>query len=493
MADSLLTCTELLDAVHGSIAGGKGACAEQFAFTSVATDSRHVAPQSLFVPLIGEKQNGHAYIRQAIENGASVILLNRDEYKMRHDDYDALAKNNPAVTFIIVEHTLHALQHAASAYVRNFPQLKKIGITGSSGKTTTKELCVAVLKQRYRVVCNEGNFNSETGLPLSVFNIRGDDEIGVFEMGMNRKDEIAEIADVLQPQYALVTNIGTAHVGMLGSRENIAREKRRIFDHVPADGAAFIPQSDDFAPFLAESVKGKIIYFGSGSTDGARSVSKAQSGVEFVSDNGVRGTTFKVGNEIVNFALPGMYNYENALAAVALGNYFGISDNAIKNALESFVALAGRSQTEQLVLKNGCSVTLVKDCYNANPESTADVLAFCASVRDCGNRIYVLGDMLELGEAAQAAHEAIGRKAVRAHPYKIIFIGSSMKYAFDAARKAGFADSLYVAQSSDEAMQQAADYIVANSSNDDLLLLKASRSLSFERLIPLIAQEARHG
>ncbi|MBP3710773.1 MAG: UDP-N-acetylmuramoyl-tripeptide--D-alanyl-D-alanine ligase [Treponema sp.] len=493
MTDSLLTCAALLDAVHGSIAGGRSVCAEQCAFTSVTTDSRRVVPQSLFVPLMGEKQNGHAYIPQAIENGASVILLNRDEYEKKRGDYDALAKNHPAVAFIIVEHTLHALQHAAAAYVRNFPHLKKIGITGSSGKTTTKELCVAVLKQRYRVVCNEGNLNSETGLPLSVFNIRSNDEVGVFEMGMNRKDEIAEIASVLKPQYALVTNIGTAHVGMLGSRENIAREKRRIFDHLPADGVAFIPQADDFASFLAENVKGKVIYFGSSSTDEARGVQKAPGGVEFISDNGTRGTTFKVGNEIINFALPGKYNYENALAAVALGTYFGISDSAIKTALESFVALAGRSQTETLVLKNGCAVTLVKDCYNANPESTADVLAFCASVRDCGNRIYVLGDMLELGDAAQAAHEAIGRKAARAHPYRIVFIGSSMKYAFAAARDAGFADALYIEQSSDEAMQQAAEYIVANSSDGDLLLLKASRGLSFERLIPLIAQEARHG
>jgi len=471
---------ELVAAVRGKCVG-HSAAENRFCFSSVTTDSRFVVPGSLFVPLVGTVQNGHAYIPEALEKGASCVFVNESEYSGDERAYSLLAEKYPLVFFVIVSDTLYALQDAAAAYVAKFPCLKKIGITGSSGKTTTKELVVAVLKQKYRVVSSDGNFNSETGLPLSVFKIRDTDEIGVFEMGMNRPNEIGEIAGVLKPEYALITNIGSAHVGILGSKKNIAAEKRKIFDYIPANGAAFVPASDSFAPFLIENCKGKIVYFGSDVAE--------KSGASLVSDDGLAGTVFSVGGERVHFKLPGRYNYENALAAVAVGKYFCVSDTEIKTALSSFGGVSGRSESGHIVLKNGKRVTLVKDCYNANAESTAGVLSFCASAKDVNRRIYVLGDMLELGEASRDIHEKAGRDACKANAYKIVCIGTEMKYAYDAALASGFTGALYIPGASVEAMRDAADFILANASDGDLLLLKGSRGMALERIVPLIAAE----
>ena len=208
-----------------------------------------------------------------------------------------------------------------------------------------------------------------------------------------------------------------------------------------------------------------------------------------MSDEGLAGTVFSVGGERVHFKLPGMYNYENALAAVAVGKYFGVSDAEIKTALSSFGGVSGRSESSRIALKNGMHVTLVKDCYNANAESTASVLEFCASAKNVGRRLYVLGDMLELGETSRAVHEKAGEAACKADAYKIVFIGTEMKYAYDTALASGFTDALYIPGASAKAMEDAAAFILANASDGDLLLLKGSRGMALERIIPLIAAE----
>ena len=280
--NSLLTLEDVLAAVNGTCVSKT----QGFCFTSVATDSRNVTEKTLFVPLIGENQDGHKYIPQAIEKGASVVFVCGKNYKSDKKTYDDLEEKNPSVSFIIVNNTLAALQEAAAKYVEKFPRLIRIGVTGSSGKTTTKEIAASILSQKYNVITNKGNLNSETGVPLSVFNIRAENQIGLFEMGMNRKNEMAETASVLKPQYAVVTNIGTAHIGILGSRENIALEKSNIFNYFNGKGVAVLPCDDDFTKFLASKVNGKTVYYG----EGARN-----SIVKFVKDKGLEGTEFTVG------------------------------------------------------------------------------------------------------------------------------------------------------------------------------------------------------
>ena len=370
---SLLSLEEVLSAVGGELLSKKGG---DVVFTSVQTDSRNVVPGTLFVPLIGEFQDGHSYISKAIGNGASVVFVSKKDGEIL-----SLAEKYPEVCFIFVPNTLTALQNAAEKYVSKFPNLIKVSVTGSSGKTTTKELLTSILSQKYNVVSNAGNLNSETGLPLSVFKIRPEHELGLFEMGMNRKNEIGEIANVFKPNYGVITNIGTAHVGLLGSRQNIATEKKKIFDFVDETGVCVIPKNDDFAGFLADGVRGKVVFYGN----------EVNPRIRFISDEGLFGTKFSVDGIEISLSLPGKYNFSNALGAISLALELGLSVQEIKRGVESLPSLNGRSE---LVQKK--NFTILKDCYNANPDSMEKALELVSSVDFDGKKILVLGDMFEL-------------------------------------------------------------------------------------------------
>lgn len=477
--ESLLSADELIGATCGEFIGSQEN-RNLFFFSSVATDSRNVSAKTLFVPLIGEKQDGHLYCPQAIENGASVLLIAKSEYAKNGEYYDALVRDNHEISVIAVENTLSALQDAAAAYVEKFPALIKIAVTGSSGKTTSKEMIVSVLKQKYSVVYTQGNFNSETGLPLSVFNIRKNHEVGVFEMGMNRKNEIKEISCVLKANFALVTNIGTAHIGILGSRKNIAEEKRHVFDYITKSGAAFIPAIDEFSDYLSQRVKGDLVLFGS-------SVPAEKSGVRYLRNLGIEGTVFSVDGVEIRLPLPGVYNYANALGAVAVGKRLGVPAELIKKGLESLAPITGRMEAEKLSLKNGVHITVIKDCYNANPDSMRNVLAFCKSLGGNGKLLYVLGDMLELGEKSKELHESVGCIVAADKPSCAIFVGTEMEAAYQKAVRRGFSDAQYIRESDDEAMEKIAAVILKSTAENDVLLIKASRGIALERLIPILS------
>ena len=359
--ESLLNKEELVSGTKGQVLNDKAECY----FTNVVTDSRNVCENSMFVPLVGEFQNGHKYIPQAIEKGASVILVNEDEAAENKALYDKLSSDNPRVLFVAVKNTLHGLQDAAEKYVEKFSGLTKVSITGSSGKTTTKEMMVSVAKQHYGeedVVHTKGNLNSETGLPLSVFNIRKNHKLGVFEMGMNRENEIGEISKVLKSQYGIITNIGTAHIGILGSRENIAREKRKSLDYIPSTGAAFVPANDEFADFCTEKVNGKIVKFGCDNSD------KGRWSIQLIKDDGLFGITFNINGVNVKLPLSGQHNYYDALAVVECAEELGISAEEIKAGLESMKSVSGRMEISKIEIKDGCEISVINDCYNANPD-----------------------------------------------------------------------------------------------------------------------------
>ncbi len=474
---TLLSFDDLIRAVDGEaeppITGG-------FSFSSVVTDSRNVVAGSLFVPLIGEKQDGHTYIEAALTKGATAVFIAQAAYAKDPAHYGALMAAYPSVAFIRVRDTLRALQDAAAAYAERFPSLVKIGVTGSSGKTTTKDMLVSTLSKKYRVVATQGNLNSETGLPLSVFAIRAEHEVGIFELGMNRTDEIAESTRVLKPQYAVITNIGTAHIGILGSRENIAKEKRRIFDFVGDDGAAFVPAEDDFADFLAQGVRGAVLYFG-------RDVSEQESGVRFIQDAGLAGSVFAVDGVRIQLGVPGIYNYRNALAAIALARHLGLSAAEMKGGLEHFRRAPGRMEMLQLTAADGARITLVNDCYNANPESMSGALDFCDSVSGCAAKIYVLGDMLELGAKSQEEHTKMGSRAARGEPDTAVFVGPEMAAAYRAAVAAGFRNAVHIPDASEHSMELLGALLQGSVKDACLVLLKASRGMALERVIPMLS------
>ena len=466
---SLLTLDEVLDATGGLHVLGTG----DFCITDVQTDSRNVKSGSLFVPLLGERQDGHDYIPQAIEKGAASVFIALSSYEKRPEFFTGISNSNPDVIFIAVENTMQALQKAAARYVEHFPDLIRIGVTGSSGKTTAKEILASILSQKYSVVTNPGNLNSETGLPLSVFAIREGHKVGLFEMGMNRRNEMAEIASVLKPRFALVTNIGTAHIGILGSRKAIAEEKSHVFDYFGGFGTAFIPKDDDFADFLAESVDGKVVFYGEGEDED----------VSFVKDDGLDGTEFSVEGLACRIKLPGSYNYKNALGAVALAKFLGVTAPQIQAGLEKMEGAFGRSE----VLHG--KYTVVQDCYNANPDSMEKAIELLSSLETKEKKVFVLGDMLELGDVSEEAHRKTGSLCAKSSADAFYFVGGEMKAAYDMLlSEDSSANAKYFPESSDENLRQIAIDIAHTMPDSSCVLIKGSRGMRLERLTPLLQE-----
>ncbi|NLJ09551.1 MAG: UDP-N-acetylmuramoyl-tripeptide--D-alanyl-D-alanine ligase, partial [Treponema sp.] len=391
MGDAMLmTLDALVQAVQGTVLySGRKA---QAGFSSVAIDSRKVTEAGLFVALPGSIQDGHQYIENAFNSGASIVLMQEDRLEAyRNRALSAAQLHDGAL--IVVPKTLLALQQAARAYIDEFPGLLKIGITGSSGKTTVKELTAAIMGQEKRVIMNEGNLNSETGLPLSVFSVRPEHQVGVFEMGMNRPGEIGELAAVLRPDIALITNIGTAHIGILGSKDAIAEEKKAIFSQFNGKQVGLIPEYDAYADFLQHSVQGHIKLYGPRTTapfGGGRNL-------------GLDGIEFIWNQKSITIPLAGQHNLLNALAAAALAQEAGAGAEAIQRGLASVKPLFGRGE----IFKG--PVTLIRDCYNANPESTIAAIEFCDELEWSGRRIYVIGSMLELGSESELEHQRVAR------------------------------------------------------------------------------------
>ena len=462
MADTpiLMTIPQLVDAVHGM-------CICNFnhenGFSSVATDSRNVLPGSLFVPLLGEFQDGHSFIPKALEAGATIVFVDQAHRDGSGSLYSVLAKRYDAA-IILVENTLRALQNAAQKYVSFFPELVKIGITGSSGKTTTKEIVGSVFSEKYSVIMNEGNLNSETGLPLSVFRIRKEHEVGIFELGMNRKGEISEIAHVLSPSLALITNIGTAHIGILGTQRAIAEEKKCIFENFSDTGVGFIPENDVWTDFLSGIPRGSVRFFGPESTEGYTGYTNL----------GIDGSLINYNGITIHLSLPGRYNLMNALGVISLAGYAGLKPMEIKAGIEKVKPLFGRAE----VIKG--DATIILDCYNANPDSMESALGFCSDLEWEGNKIFVLGSMLELGAESLKAHERICRIASKSGVNHVFLFGDEMVAA-------GYlVDWNNVLVHSFIDIDKLSLALAQTVRSGDLVFIKGSRGMALERVCPAL-------
>lgn len=436
-------------------------------FDSVTTDSRQVRHAALFIPLRGTAQDGHRYIEQALQNGAYCVIADaaHSASKEASEQLMRLCKKHMA-NCIRVENTLHALQDAAACYAARFPQLLKIGVTGSNGKTTTKELLASIFTQKYRTVKNEGNLNSETGLPLSVFNISDKDEVGIFELGMNRKGEIAELAGVLKPSIAVITNIGTAHIGILGSKDAIAQEKKQIFSCFDDASVGFIPSGDEYAQFLSSISHGTIIPY--------------YADPQCYTLEGLSGSTIRYKNETIRLSLPGVHNVRNAFAAIAVAEYCHIPLKVIKAGIEAAHSLFGRSQ----IVRE--SVIYLLDCYNANPDSMHAAMDLCACIKENRRKLYILGSMLELGAASDQAHRAVCAEAFSSDADILFFFGETI---CKAAREYGKNQKKpYFCYTENQAEKLSA-HLDCILKRNDFVLLKGSRALALEQFEPVLQKE----
>ncbi len=431
--------------------------------SSVVTDSRASGEGSLFVALRGERTDGHEFLEQVARAGGAALLVSAEQAARRRDELAALHAAH-GVGAIAVEDTLAGLQDLARFHMRRLQSVTRIGITGSNGKTTTKEIIGLILSRSAATAKNEGNLNSEIGLPLSCFTVEQKHRYAVFEMGMNHRGEMGVLADIARPDLALVTNIGTAHVGILGSQDEIAKEKKKIFAHFDGRQVGLLPEDERYREFLAEGVKGRIVLFGPKSTPG-------YGGSESL---GLGGTLIHWEGFRVRFPLFGPYNLANALGAVSVARELGVPNAEIRDGLEAVTPLFGRSQ-----IVTG-PVTVIVDCYNANPDSMASALSFVEALPWKGKKIAVLGGMRELGDSSTAAHSALGWRLRQTGLDTVFLFGEEMEHAWKAI--AGSPAERRGRWTVDLASLDAQlNRLVAPG---DLVLLKGSRGLELERLLP---------
>ncbi len=360
-------------------------------YTALSIDSRTTAAGDLFLALRGEHHDGHAYVADALKRGAAAAVMEKSYYRQHPEAFPPGAAN-----LVLVENTLDFLQQLA-AWRRSHFDVPLIAVTGSNGKTTTREMIGAVLAVKYRVLLSEGNKNNHIGLPLTLLRLGQEVQAAVVELGTNHPGEIAHLTRLARPTAAVITNIGKGHLGYFGTLESVFEEKTALFREIPGRFPRFINMED---AYLA------------GYQSGRQSVIRVGLDPRWdvwgrIESEDERGrATFRLNDEVsIKLPLPGRHQVMNALLAAAVGRYAGIEWKAIRSALETFVPAAQRME---LLDKDG--VLFVNDAYNANPDSMRAALEYLA--RLSGNihrRIAVLGDMLELGEFAEKEHRALGR------------------------------------------------------------------------------------
>ena len=463
------------------ITGGRAVGSGELVFSRPVVDSRSVAVGQLFVALPGERADGHNFLKDAFSSGATVALVTE-----AYADAAGPALCPPkGHGYCVVPDTLSALQQLSRAHLRRFSNLKRIAVTGSNGKTTTKELIASVLSQKAPTFATAGNYNSEIGVPLAIFDLRPEQRFGVFEVAMNRPGEIALLAELVQPDIALITNIGSAHIGNLGGLQQIAQEKRQVFSCFNGRQAGFVYEDERFYSFLTDEVQGEIHSFGP----------RSSVGFEGFELRGLAGSIITYHGLEIRLPLPGAFNVQNALAAIALSEYLGLTAEQIRIGLERVPTMFGRGE----ILRG--PVTVLRDCYNANPDSVREALNFVAALDWPGRRVVVLGAMKELGAKAAAAHGEICAKAIATHPDALFLVGEEFAAAYKEAcdeseqRREPAAPEpvddkkVYYSASTTGIEERLLQFL----REGDFVLLKGSRSMALEDLTSSIMQGQRVG
>jgi UDP-N-acetylmuramoyl-tripeptide--D-alanyl-D-alanine ligase len=424
--------------------------------SSVSIDSRNIEKGALFVALEGVNNDGHNFVEQAFLNGAAAALIKKEKRSFvdKKSEYNLIA----------VEEPLKALQLLAKAYVESLSDITKIGITGSTGKTTTKEMIASILSTMGKTVKTPGNYNSEIGLPLSLMNLDEKTEYGVFEMGVDRVGEMKNMVDMWKADIGLITNIGNSHIGKMGSLFEIAKEKSNLFHNEIEK--AFIGENSRYIPFIEKQRDIKLTKFGYFSTNNISSIK----------NNGLKGWSFKYKNLPINLNAVGNHNLINAFGSIAIASYLGAEAEQIKLGLENYKVMAGRSN----VVSN--DVTVIEDWYNSSLDSTNTIVDYVGSLTWKGDKIAILGSMKELGNYCSDAHKKVAHILLKGNLDKIYLYGEEIKKTYDELFSVGYGKNLFYTNSFDSL----ADKVAQTTKRGDLVLLKGSRSMAMEQLVPIL-------
>ena len=436
-------------------------------------DTREVKKGDVYVGIKGENYDGNLLYEDAIKNGAKVCILQKQSVNEKID-VEKINKEYPHTTIILVDNTIKTLQELAK-YKRSLYDIPVIGVTGSVGKTSTKDIIASVMSKKYNVLKTLGNYNNQIGLPLTILRLKDHDAM-VVEMGMSELGEISNLTKIAKPTVAVITNVGTAHIGILGSRENILKAKLEILDGLKENGTLVINNDNDMLNNWNNknhSDKYNVITFG------LENESDVMAKDVHISEDG---STYKMEMDNkkynVNISVGGSHFVLNSLCAIAVGNLFDIDINDILDGIANFELTKRRMQIE----KNKIGATIINDCYNANYDSMKAALDYLGKISS-RRKIAVLGDMLELGGFSKTLHEKVGKEVAKNKVDILITVGDLSK---DISRKAiedGMdKNNVYLFNNNDEAINLLNKII----EKGDAILIKASNGMNFQQIFEKI-------
>lgn len=428
----------------------------------VVIDSRQVESGYLFVAIPGEKVDGHKFIPDVFAKGAAAVLSEQQ-------------LEDPAGPYILVESTTKALRDLAE-YYRKSLDIKVVGITGSVGKTSTKEMIASVLSEKYRVLKTEGNYNNEIGLPLTIFKIRAEHEVAVLEMGISEFGEMHRLATMANPDICVITNIGLCHLENLKTRDGILKAKTESFAHLKKDGIAILNGDDDKLSTVRQVGDKEPVFYGMEEKMEYREDAKKSVYATGVENLGLYGMQARIhtpeGERDVRIPIPGEHNVYNALAATAVGLSLGLSLDQISSGILKAKTIGGRTN-----LLNTGSMTVIDDCYNANPVSmkaSIDVLATAE-----GRKIAVLGDMGELGENEKKLHYEVGEYLAKKEIDVLFCAGELSEEIAKAAQKESKTCEVYYFKTRDALLEQLLSFL----KKGDTVLVKASHFMEYPKIV----------
>jgi UDP-N-acetylmuramoyl-tripeptide--D-alanyl-D-alanine ligase len=457
-----LSIKDIANAVNGRIVREGSA----FEITGVSTDTRTIQPGDLFVPLIGERFDGHDYMEQAAQRGAAVILTQK---------LDTALPNH--VYIIYTDNTLSALQALAAWYLKSFG-IPVAAVTGSTGKTTTKDMIYSVLSEKFSVLRTQGNFNNEIGLPLTLFQLEPHHQIAVLEMGMSGFGEIRRLASIAPPKAAVISNIGVSHIEKLGSRENILKAKLEILEGFQAGYTAILNDDNDLLHdtaqrMIRENMPYTVVRYGTGPEAEYRAED-----IRLLGESGTEYTLAFQGEKYpIVLKVPGRHNVYNSLAAIAVGKAFGMDMEEISSGLLKFAG--GKMRLNIFRPESNSDIKVIDDAYNASPDSVNAALKILQEMEG-KRKIAILGDMLELGEYSEAAHRQVGEMAAEHGVDVLVTKGQDSAWIGEGAVHAGMpAQSVYHMQSNEEVI----DWLKNSLSQGDRILVKGSRGMQMEQVV----------
>ncbi len=452
---------ELIQVVGGEIYPGRYATGQLV--KGVSIDSRNIRKGNLFVAIPGERFDGHQFLKEAAEKGADAAVIAKD--KKHTVDQGALKK----IAVILVEDTGRALRDMASWYRQNF-DIRTIAVTGTNGKTTTKDMIAEVLSSRFKVLKSPKSYNNLIGVPLTLFQLSPRHQVLVMELGMSGSGEIAALTRLLNPSVGVITNIGPAHLESMESVEKIARAKFELADNMRSPKTLILNADDRI---LASRIEQKekdetVISFGINEVADFKADQLELNGNGYISFRVNQNLTVKLG-------LLGMHNVYNALTAFAVGRLFELDPREIKQKLERYLPSELRMELVQVR-----GIRVINDSYNANPVSMEKALETLNQIHTPGRKIAVLADMLELGEEAKQFHLELGRKAARLGLDRLLVVGELAGFVAQAAKEAGMSSQNVLTFADNK---KVGFYLLENLKEGDLVLIKGSRKMRTEEVV----------